>query len=265
MAVVSVPGALSDDELRLKCEELMIFAPREGAFLELPAGKAQADVIVKFSRAQGSLAFWIESADAASPLKGPLNVLATVPLEDYALRGIPEGTYTIHAMLWEVAAGAPDAQPRTSEELLGSSSAFRLLRGRTSVSFTVKRFEDFVPKYEWKPVAHWHRLPPGLEIVLDLGGSGDRKARIPQPWQWDARVADEAVPKRVPVMADTTMALLLSLMGFSTNTHEVVWGQDDGKHEQVLEVNWTSTQANLFQYSRQIFVRMKKARINHAV
>ena len=26
----------------------------------------------------------------------------------------------------------------------------------------MKRFEDFIPSYEWKEVERWHQLPPGM-------------------------------------------------------------------------------------------------------
>ena len=39
-------------------------------------------------------------------------------------------------------------------------------RGSATVEFRVKRFEDFIPSYEWKEVERWHLLPPGTEILL---------------------------------------------------------------------------------------------------
>ena len=38
-------------------------------------------------------------------------------------------------------------------------------RGSATVEFRVKRFEDFIPSYEWKEVERWHLLPPGTEIL----------------------------------------------------------------------------------------------------
>ena len=35
-------------------------------------------------------------------------------------------------------------------------------RGSATVDFRVKRFEDFIPSYEWKEVERWHQLPPGM-------------------------------------------------------------------------------------------------------
>eukprot|EP00933_Yihiella_yeosuensis_P064839 TRINITY_DN68376_c0_g1_i1.p1 TRINITY_DN68376_c0_g1~~TRINITY_DN68376_c0_g1_i1.p1 ORF type:complete len:217 (-),score=34.95 TRINITY_DN68376_c0_g1_i1:54-704(-) len=207
----------------------------------------------------GKLAFWISgnpasAAPGASPMVGPINCLQTVPSEDYALRGIPEGKWRIHAAIWEAMKDDPTKEPRTPDDLL-ESGPFRA-SGSATTSTTVRPFEDFVASYEWKHVEEWHRMPSGLEIVLDLGGGNERKARIPQPWSWDVRVEDgEASTRRVSVKADTTMAEVLTALDLSTTTHEVVWRQDDGAHERSLQASWTAQQADLFRYSKQIVIR----------
>ena len=39
-------------------------------------------------------------------------------------------------------------------------------RGSATVDFRVKRFEDFIPSYEWKAVERWHQLPPGMAVRM---------------------------------------------------------------------------------------------------
>eukprot|EP00931_Biecheleriopsis_adriatica_P013276 TRINITY_DN114632_c0_g1_i1.p1 TRINITY_DN114632_c0_g1~~TRINITY_DN114632_c0_g1_i1.p1 ORF type:complete len:261 (-),score=60.38 TRINITY_DN114632_c0_g1_i1:42-824(-) len=253
MAVVTTAATPSGAERGL------ILAPLEGDYVDLPSGKSAADVIARFNSetaGSGSLAFWIEAASDASK-RGPVNCLQQVPSEAYALRGIPEGQHRIHAVLWQPQPGAAEgAQPTTPEELAPGGGF--TVRSHANVSFFVRRFEDFLPSYDWNVVERWHRLPPGLEVSLDLGEGGSRKARIPQPWQWDVRVlgeSGEATKQRVAVEAETSMAELLSRLGLSDSTHEIVWSQEDGKHERLLQPSWTARQADLFRYSSQIFVR----------
>lgn len=40
-------------------------------------------------------------------------------------------------------------------------SSFDCSRGRATVDIIVRRFEDFTPSYDWKPVERWQQLPPG--------------------------------------------------------------------------------------------------------
>mmetsp|Transcript_41896 Transcript_41896/g.125239 ORF Transcript_41896/g.125239 Transcript_41896/m.125239 type:complete len:253 (-) Transcript_41896:67-825(-) len=249
MAVVVVPEAASTADAEL------ILAPKEGAYVDLPAEKNAADVIISFGALQGRLAFWVESAEDPGR-HGPVNCLPSVPSEAYALRGMPEGRHRVHAALWEPPAADPAAQPKLPKEL-GVGGRFEV-RHLASRCFNVKRFADFTPGYDWRPVEPWHRLPPGLEISMDLsgsGGDGQRRARIPQPWQWDATV-DGAV-KRVPVEAEATVATLLERLGLPAASHEMVWRQPDGQHERVLEPSWTAQQTDLFRYSKDIIVRSK--------
>jgi len=234
----------------------LIKKPEAGDFIDLPAGKAAADVFVTFGEGQGQLAFWVEGVTNSS-LRGPVNCLPVVPAEAYAVRGLPEGAFPLHAALWEAAPGAGDAKPQTAADLDGARF---VVAARAAVDFTVRRFEDFAAGYDWQPVERWHRLPAGLEISLDLGtgaGSGSRRARIPQPWNWDARVQDDPAPRRVPVEADTTFGELLLRLGFSRETHEAVWQQPDGSHARPMDAGWTARQADLFRYRGQISIRQK--------
>lgn len=41
-------------------------------------------------------------------------------------------------------------------------SSLEWLREAT-VELQVRRFEDFVASYDWKPVERWHLLPQGLD------------------------------------------------------------------------------------------------------
>jgi len=247
MAVVQVLG------VEPAAEAALILAPKDGGYVELPREKKAADVIIRFGQRPGHLAFWIESAQDQGH-RGPLNCLDAVPSEDYALRNIPEGSYRVHAAIWEASAGA-SGQPKAANELEVGGPF--ITREKATVSFTVRLFEDFNASYEWAVVELWHRLPPGLEISLDLGGAnGDRRARIPQPWQWDVTV-DGADVKRVAVEADDSMDTILARLGISTATHEVVWRQPDGNFERILEPAWTARQADLFKYGRNMFVRSK--------
>jgi len=251
MAIVAAPeaaGAAASDSREL------IASPKEGSFVELPSSKNAADVIISFGPLQGHLAFWVESTEVPNR-RGPVNCLPAVPTEAYVLPGLPEGPYRLHAALWEPSTGtAAAAQPSAPSEL-EADGPFQV-RLRASRCFHVRRFADFSPSYDWQAVEPLHRLPPGLEITMDLSASdGGRRARIPQPWQWDARVEGEV--QRVPVEADATVASLLELLGLSPATHEAVWRQADGKHERVLEVSWTARQADLFRYSKDIIIRAK--------
>ncbi|CAK0888023.1 unnamed protein product, partial [Prorocentrum cordatum] len=111
MAAVHVPGAA------LPAASPLIASPKEGEYVELPAGKAAADVLIKFSAAPGRLAFWIEFAEDPSKV-GQMNCLPGVPEEAYALRGIPEGAFRVHAVLWEaVDALAPVKEPQKPSDL----------------------------------------------------------------------------------------------------------------------------------------------------
>lgn len=87
---------------------------------------------------------------------------------------------------------------------------------------------------------------------LQEGGS---QARIPRPWHWEPRVVGQEERQRVAVNADTTMSDVLQSLGLSDSTHEVVWCQESGKHERVLQSSWTAAQADLFRYQKQIVVR----------
>mmetsp|Transcript_161877 Transcript_161877/g.393236 ORF Transcript_161877/g.393236 Transcript_161877/m.393236 type:complete len:173 (+) Transcript_161877:3-521(+) len=169
---------------------------------------------------------------------------------------MPEGRHRLRAAVYAPPGGAPGARPRSPEDL-APGGGFEV-RHSASCCFNVKRFVDFAPSYDWQPVEHWHRVPPGLEISLDLsgsGGDGQRRARIPQPWQWDAAV--DGVVKRAPVEAEATVASLLERLGAPEAAHEMVWRQADGRHERVLEGSWTARQVDLFRYSKDIIVRSK--------
>jgi len=235
----------------------LIAKPKDGDYIDFSAGKSSADVVVGFGALTGRLAFWIEAADS-SELLLPVKCLSEVPKEAYLVPGVREGTWRLCAAGWEPPQAALAATPSTPADLASGSQSGFGVASRAEVCFTVRRFEDFAPSYEWKPLARWHRVPPGLEVDLDLGGEGaGNRARIPQPWQWDAQIAGEAAPRRLAVKADSTMAQLLEQLGFTSQTHEVVWRQPDGAHERVLDCQWTATQTDLFRYAKQIEIRRR--------
>lgn len=250
MAAVHIPGA----EANLRQD--LIVSPREGAFLDVPAAKTALDVIVDFGAFTGSLAFWIEGTTATGKhCEGPVNCLPDVPKEAYALRNIPEGTYTLSASIFEVPAGSAALQPRTKEELEGGQFKVTLTCKR---SFSVRRFEDLKPSYEWQHLEPWQKVPPGLEISLDLNaGAGSRRAKIPESWSWDAAVAGEESTRRIVVRRAMTMAQLLEEAGLSPTSHEVVWSQPEGQQARVLEAAWTVEEVDLFRYRGQVQLRPK--------
>ncbi|CAE7241653.1 unnamed protein product, partial [Symbiodinium pilosum] len=194
---------------------------------------------------EGGLAFWLEGGTAS-----PMNCFEKVPAEPYVWRGVPEGRHHIQAVLWKARANS-SMQP-TCREDLENKAAFEVTRAER-VEFCVRRFEDFIAAYDWRKVEPWHRVPEGLEIAVNLQEGGSQ-ARIPQPWSWDVLVVGQA-KQTVQVRADTKMADVLQGLGLSDSTHEVVWCQEGGSHERVLQPNWTAVQADLFRYRDQIVVR----------
>mmetsp|Transcript_102006 Transcript_102006/g.287982 ORF Transcript_102006/g.287982 Transcript_102006/m.287982 type:complete len:264 (-) Transcript_102006:182-973(-) len=255
MAVVVVP-AMDNAPAPL------IAKPKDGDYVELPAGKEGANVHIRFSphvggnssSVGGSLAFWIVDAGGRC---GPLNCLPVVPTEEYALPGIPAGTYRLSAAIWRASTrGGADPAP-TPKTLADLRSSFFTIVMEAVVMFHVRRFEAFSPSYEWRGVEPWHKVPPGLEVRLDMGDGGGRLARIPQPWRWDARVEGEAAPRRAEVEAGTKVAEVLARLGVDVSTHEIVWRDPDGKWERILDCSWTAEMANLFGYARDIFVRRR--------
>eukprot|EP00929_Paragymnodinium_shiwhaense_P037263 TRINITY_DN19889_c0_g1_i1.p1 TRINITY_DN19889_c0_g1~~TRINITY_DN19889_c0_g1_i1.p1 ORF type:complete len:264 (+),score=53.25 TRINITY_DN19889_c0_g1_i1:88-879(+) len=259
MAAVHVPDASPSITAEL------IKAPREGSCVELPDGKQAANVFVTFGEAadlpcfaECGLAFWIQ--DFTNPAKrGPLNCLAAVPKEDYALQGIPEGSHRICAALWR-RRGDGESKPSSHADL-EVGGAYEAVH-RQEVAISVRRFEDFKPAYDFQAVEQWHRLPPGLEIVLDLS-SGLRTAKIPLPWKWDVRIErDDGTEevKRVDIVApDMPMAKILESLGLSTCQHDIVWKQADGSHEQVLNLQWNVRQVSLWKYAKDILIRRSKS------
>ncbi|CAE7198747.1 unnamed protein product [Symbiodinium natans] len=228
----------------------VIFRHCTGQCVPLLEG-ARADVIVTFNSPRalpGGLAFWLE-VGGGSPT--PMSCFDKVPSEPQVWHGVPSGDHRIRAVLWKAPSGS-SAQPKSKEELEGTGP-FEVARSE-SVELVVHRFEDFNPSYEFRKVEPWHRLPEGLEISVNLQEGGSQ-ARIPQPWQWDVRVVGQEARQRVPVRAETTMSDILEVLGLSDSTHEVVWCQDSGKHERVLQPGWTALQADLFRYQNQVFVR----------
>jgi len=250
----------------------LLMAPSDGAYIDLPPAKKAADVRISFGEADADAsqsnpqcAFWVQ--DASTPSKhGPLNVLAQAPKEDYFLRGIPEGDHEVHVVLWLPPAHDANMKPSKPEELLAAngSSTFRVVQ-HAQAQFHVKRFEDFKPTYEWQQVLPWHRIPPGLEVTMDMeagGQGGGNKARIPQPWQWEAKIHDDLTAaggaprvQRTAVQASTTMGELLQQLGLGAGLFDIVWQQEGGSHTQILQPNWTAQQADLFRYANNITVR----------
>eukprot|EP00747_Dinoflagellata_sp_TGD_P223498 gnl/TRDRNA2_/TRDRNA2_95051_c0_seq1.p1 gnl/TRDRNA2_/TRDRNA2_95051_c0~~gnl/TRDRNA2_/TRDRNA2_95051_c0_seq1.p1 ORF type:complete len:269 (-),score=31.18 gnl/TRDRNA2_/TRDRNA2_95051_c0_seq1:4-729(-) len=238
---------------------MLLKSPRDGDYVELHTGKTAADVILKFGEesGKGRLAFWIE--DVLNPTRvGPVNCLPQIPTEDYALRGIPQGTFRVNAVLWEALGALP--QPRSPADLGGGPGAHFAVSCATSVTFHVRYFEEFAADYDWQVVQPWHRpLPSGLEISMDIGAGssaaqGARKARIPTPWQWDVSVDGEV--RRVSVEGQVTISEILRRLGLSADTHEVVWTASDSSGRQ-LEHMLTARQANLFVYKRDLCIRAR--------
>ncbi|CAE7945011.1 unnamed protein product [Symbiodinium necroappetens] len=228
-------------------ESKLILVPKTGQNVALADG-ALADVSVKFNSAlPGGLAFWLEVGGSPST---PMNCFEKVPTEPYVWRSVPEGNHVIRAVLWKTADSS--MQPKSKEDLEGAGP-FEVTHAE-KVDFFVHRPEDFNPSYDWRKVEPWHRLPEGLEISMNLQEGGSQ-ARIPQPWHWEPRVVGQEERQRVAVNADTTMSDVLQSLGLSDSTHEVVWCQESGKHERVLQSSWTAAQADLFRYQKQIVVR----------
>ena len=42
---------------------------------------------------------------------------------------------------------------------------------------------NFQPLYDWQFVHDWQSVPTGMEVKLPIDGSGERLARIPDPWR----------------------------------------------------------------------------------
>lgn len=228
-------------------ESKLILVPKTGQNVALADG-ALADVSVKFNSAlPGGLAFWLEVDGSPST---PMSCFEKVPTEPYVWHGVPEGNHFIRAVLWKTT--DPSMQPKSKEDLEGAGP-FEITH-MEKVDFFVHRPEDFNPSYDWRKVDPWHRLPEGLEISMNLQEGGSQ-ARIPQPWHWEPRVVGQEERQRVAVIADTTMSDILQSLGLSDSTHEVVWCQESGKHERVLQSSWTASQADLFRYQKQIVVR----------
>ncbi|CAJ1423787.1 unnamed protein product [Effrenium voratum] len=157
----------------MNTNEPLIF--KTGAYI--PLSGVSAEVSVSFQGSlQGPCAFWIEGKG----ISGTMNVLDEVPSAPYVWKGVPEGSHRIHLVLLK----SGEEKPQTPEDL-----AQRVVERREAVDVVVRRFEDFAPSYDFQPVENWHMLPPGLEICVDL--EGGKKARIPEPWQWHVRVADQ--------------------------------------------------------------------------
>ena len=51
------------------------------------------------------------------------------------------------------------------------------------VSLTVSASRLFRPTYDWQFVHSWQTVPTGMQIKLAVDGSGDRLAKIPDPWR----------------------------------------------------------------------------------
>ena len=181
---------------------------------------------------------------------GTINVLDQVPSEPYVWQKVPEGQHRIQVVLWKpTSAMDATSQPKAPEDL----SSFDCSRGRATVDIIVRRFEDFMPSYDWKPVERWYQLPPGLEISMDLSGEAKR-AKIPEPWKWQVEIIGEGA-EMIEVRRDSTMSELLEKMKLSDSTHEVVFCDPNGKHEISLKPDWTAQQADLFRYRDQVQVR----------
>eukprot|EP00927_Polykrikos_kofoidii_P029600 TRINITY_DN25582_c1_g1_i1.p1 TRINITY_DN25582_c1_g1~~TRINITY_DN25582_c1_g1_i1.p1 ORF type:complete len:301 (-),score=75.13 TRINITY_DN25582_c1_g1_i1:43-834(-) len=260
MAVVRAHAADTTGEAAPSVPRLLT-KPKEGEYIELPKNANVVNVFVTFETPRSEtaqLAFWIE--DASDPSRrGQLNLLPSVPTEEYALQGIPAGSHRVRAVLWNA---PPGVKPSSAADLQRSGGEFEIL-SEDAVVFCVRRFEEFQPSYEWARVEEWHLpLPPGLEINMELGGHSS--ARIPRTWKWDVRVSSDASVAgegetrhvRIDVDADATIGVLLDRAGLSREAYEVVWRQPGGGFERILEPSWTARQANLFQYSRDMLIRL---------
>ena len=92
------------------------------------------------------------------------------PGQPITLQRLPHGDYELDASL---RAGPADAR----------------LANATRVHFAVApeasadEAPAFEPSYEWQQVLPQQGVPAGLEVHLSVDGSGDRRARIPDPWR----------------------------------------------------------------------------------
>ncbi|KAG5185544.1 hypothetical protein JKP88DRAFT_194442 [Tribonema minus] len=128
-------------------------------------------------------------------------------------------------------------------------------RARHTLRVDVKR--DFAPTYAWQPVREWQGVPPGLEVRLPLDGSGERTARIPQPWQLQLFVQDPHLPGdgfffRQQITGGTTVGDLRQAIASHREVQlplELVWmtlgGAPVADHETVKELDLFNRQKEL--------------------
>lgn len=115
---------------------------------------------------------------------------AWTPLAPMQFSGMASGKHTIWALLYD--------------------------EGRATVqgAVDIRRVEilptSFQPSYSWERVYPQQSIPPGLEVRLDLGGSGMKTARIPQTWRIQVWVDEVARFLRVDLTATTQVTVLLT-------------------------------------------------------
>ncbi|CAE8618721.1 unnamed protein product [Polarella glacialis] len=186
----------------------LLLKPADGDFVDL-GGKAAGRVRLSFNKDldfRGDyLVFWIADAEYP-PRRGPLTVKRSVPADDFLLRNIAQGRHRVTCLVVK-APPSWDAEPSHS-----SLMHFEVM-DQTVAVITMRDFKDLVPSYNWQKAEPWHRLPPGLEIKMDLDKGGSR-ARIPQPWIWKVKVHLAAFPNMqelaVEVRAETRPADILA-------------------------------------------------------
>lgn len=127
-----------------------------------------------------------------------VNSSASAPLSHAPLEftGVRPGTHVLWVLL-------QDAQ---SNVLVGEPQV---------VAFSVAT-ADFEPTYAWQAVQPGQSIPGGLEVRMDLGGSGSKLARIPATWRVQVWLdeasrflrSDVSAHTRVGKLADAAARLL---------------------------------------------------------
>ncbi|CAM9237284.1 unnamed protein product [Choristocarpus tenellus] len=113
---------------------------------------------------------WIDSATlgGSTVRSGPFcfdDEAGNLPME-----GLTIGSHSLSAAVVDA-----DASP--------GEGILEIISPVTTTSFEVALEEEFIPAYHWKPVHPGQTVPAGLEVVLPLDGSGERRARIPPTWR----------------------------------------------------------------------------------
>jgi hypothetical protein len=167
-------GALSFPTLAAE-REFAIVSPAAGSTLR---AEATADVSLTYVLRGYSADRLCLDLRRGAPRAGAIYAPAARPYangcfapgQPITLQRLPHGDYELDASL---RAGPADAR----------------LANATRVHFAVApeasadEAPAFEPSYEWQQVLPQQGVPAGLEVHLSVDGSGDRRARIPDPWR----------------------------------------------------------------------------------